>query len=222
MQTGRRALCCRNLHCWLGCPRSDLCRACGSPNARRFTMVTRRTVFLGAGALVIVGAGAAYGVVRDMGSLDEYEGAVALTRATLRQKPEIGELLRHATLAPSGHNTQPGTFRATGDRIHVVPDLSRRTPIVDPDDHHLFVGLGCAAENLALASSARGRPGELRFDPSNVGSAVFEAGRERQTHLRFSTQSPSANPRATTMTAGRSAARICEHSLPRQPFQASI
>jgi hypothetical protein len=104
-------------------------------------MVTRRTVFLGAGALVIVGAGAAYGVVRDMGSLDEYEGAVALTRATLRQKPEIGELLRHATLAPSGHNTQPGTFRATGDRIHVVPDLSRRTPIVDPDDHHLFVGL---------------------------------------------------------------------------------
>jgi len=138
-------------------------------------MLTRRTVFLGAGALAIVGAGAAYGVVRDMGSLDEYEAAVALTRATLRQKPEIGELLRYATLAPSGHNTQPWTFRATGVRIDVVPDLSRRTPIVDPDDHHLFVGIGCAAENLALASSARGRPGELRFDPSNGGSAVFEA-----------------------------------------------
>jgi hypothetical protein len=41
-------------------------------------------------------------------------------------------------------------------------------------DHRLFVSLGCAAENLALASGARGRPGELRFDSSTDGSAVFE------------------------------------------------
>ena len=140
-------------------------------------MMTRRNVFLGAGALALAGAGAAYAVVRNMGSLDDYEASVAITRATLRQNPEIGEFLRYATLAPSGHNTQPWTFRAAGDRIHILPDLSRRTPIVDPDDHHLFVSIGCAAENLVLASGARGRLGELRFDPANVGSTVFEFGR---------------------------------------------
>ena len=47
---------------------------------------------------------------------------------------------------------------------------------MDPDDHHLFVSLGCAAENLALASEARGRPGELHFDPANDGFAAFVFG----------------------------------------------
>ena len=38
----------------------------------------------------------------------------------------------------------------------IVPDLSRRCPAVDPDNHHLFVSLGCAAENLAHAALANG------------------------------------------------------------------
>ena len=137
-------------------------------------MLTRRNVFLGGGTLALVGAGAAYAVIQDMGSLDQYEAAVAVTRATLAQMPEIGDFLRYATLAPSGHNTQPWKFRLNGNQITMLPDLVRRTPIVDPDDHHLFVSLGCAAENLSLACGARGRQGELRFDPSNDGAAVFE------------------------------------------------
>jgi Nitroreductase family len=129
---------------------------------------------LGGGALALAGAGAAYASFRSMGSLDEYEASVAVTRAALRQTPEIREFVRFATLAPSGHNTQPWKFRAGLNRVDILPDLSQRTPVVDPDDHHLFVGLGCAAENLALASGARGRPGELHFDPSNDGAVVFE------------------------------------------------
>ena len=37
-----------------------------------------------------------------------------------------------------------------------MPDFSRRTPAVDPDDHHLFVSLGCATENLVQAALAHG------------------------------------------------------------------
>ena len=140
-------------------------------------MATRRGIFLGGGALAIAGAGAAYAVDRDMGSLDAYETSVAITRATLRQTPEIAEFVRYATLAPSGHNTQPWKFRAAANRIDILPDLSRRTPAVDPDDHHLFVSLGCAAENLALASGAGGRPGEVRFDASDGGAAVLDLGK---------------------------------------------
>ena len=137
--------------------------------------MTRRNILLGGGALALAGAGAFYATMRKMGTLDEYEASVAARRAALRQSPEIGEFVRFATLAASGHNTQPWTFRVRENRVDIFPDFSRRTPVVDPD-HHLFVSLGCAAENLALASGARGRPGELRFDPSNEGSVVFEFG----------------------------------------------
>ena len=131
---------------------------------------------LGSGALAVAGMGIGYAVLRDMGSLDDYEAAVAATRATLRQVPEIGDLLRYASLAPSGHNTQPWKFQADGSRIVILPDFAQRTPIVDPDDHHLYVSLGCAAENLALSCAARGRAGELRFDPSDGGSVAIEMG----------------------------------------------
>ncbi len=41
--------------------------------------------------------------------------------------------------------------------------------MVDPDDHHLFVSLGCAAENFAIAAGAHGRQGEISFDLSGDG-----------------------------------------------------
>jgi hypothetical protein len=65
----------------------------------------------------------------------------------------LKEIVRYATLAPSGHNTQCWRFRIEKRAIATLPDLSRRTPIVDPDDHHLNVSLGCAAESLVLAAN---------------------------------------------------------------------
>jgi hypothetical protein len=73
------------------------------------------------------------------------------------------EIVRYATLAPSGHNTQPWRFRIDRDAITILPDLSRRTPVVDPDDHHLFVSLGCAAENLLHAARAFGLAGHAEY-----------------------------------------------------------
>lgn len=74
------------------------------------------------------------------------------------------ELVRYATLAPSSHNTQCWKFRLSEREIEILPDLSRRCPAVDPDDHHLFVSLGCATENLAQAALAHGLKGEVAFD----------------------------------------------------------
>lgn len=81
----------------------------------------------------------------------------------------LNELIRYATLAPSGHNTQCWRFRATDEAIAILPDLSRRTPVVDPDDHHLYVSLGCAAENLSLAARAFGMQGEVTFHAEGAG-----------------------------------------------------
>ena len=136
----------------------------------------RRQFLIGAGTSAITGVGATLFGLRRMGSMDAYADAVATTRAALSQDPAILEFVRYATLAASGHNTQPWRFRVGDKRIEVLPDFSRRTPVVDPDDHHLFASLGCAAENLSLAAGARGRPGDLSFNEANDGSVVFTFG----------------------------------------------
>jgi hypothetical protein len=137
-------------------------------------MIGRRNFLLGGGALAFAGAGAAWlGLREDMGSMDEYNATVAATRAAIRQMPETHEFIACAILAANGHNTQPWRFRVGKNTIAILPDFSRRTPVVDPDDHHLFASLGCAAENLGLAAAARGRAGELGFEPAGDGSVVF-------------------------------------------------
>lgn len=77
------------------------------------------------------------------------------------------ELVRYATLAPSSHNTQCWKFAIGKNDISILPDLSRRCPAVDPDDHHLFVSLGCAAENLVHAARASGHESSVRFEQGN-------------------------------------------------------
>lgn len=69
---------------------------------------------------------------------------------------QLRELVRHATLAPSSHNTQCWRFVLSERSISILPDWSRRCPMVDPDDHHLFVSLGCAAQNLVEAAATAG------------------------------------------------------------------
>jgi len=74
------------------------------------------------------------------------------------------ELVRCATLAPSSHKPQCWKFALEAQAITIFPDLSQRCPAVGPDDHHVFVSLGCAAENLAQAALAHGLQVEARFD----------------------------------------------------------
>ncbi len=79
------------------------------------------------------------------------------------------ELIRYATLAPSSHNTQCWQFALDPKAITILPDLRRRCPAVDPDDHHLYVSLGCAAENLVHAALAHGLAAELQSGEGRQG-----------------------------------------------------
>jgi hypothetical protein len=96
------------------------------------------------------------------------------------------ELVRCATLAPSSHNTQCWKFAldANGRSISVLPDLARRCPAVDPDDHHVFVSLGCATENLIQAALAHGLQGDAQFDAAgNAVRVMLETTRAQTTPL---------------------------------------
>lgn len=136
-------------------------------------MITRRTILLGSGVTAAVGAGAVYGGLRALGSMDEYNAAIAESRAVLTQVPETLDFIRYATLAANSHNTQPWKFKLTDRAIEILPDLTRRLAAVDPINHHLFASLGCAAENLTIAAAARGRGGDLTFNPANGGTVSF-------------------------------------------------
>src|SRR5512145_2532791 len=102
----------------------------------------------------------------------------------------LRDLVRQATLAASSHNTQPWEFALAERSITILPDFTRRTPVVDPDDHHLFVSLGCATENLVHAAHAGGLHADVRVhedsidvaldDTAPVRSPLFEAIPVRQ------------------------------------------
>lgn len=130
----------------------------------------RRQILIAGGGLAALGAGAALIGARKMGSPADAASAATATRAALPLHPETREFIRLATLAPNGHNTQPWRFATSPGKISIRPDFSRRTPVVDPDDHHVFVSLGCAAENLGLAGAARGRRGDIVFDNAGDGA----------------------------------------------------
>ncbi len=130
-------------------------------------MFTRRQ-FAFAGAAAAAGALTVRGCASDSGGTS-YDEAVRRTwrhtgRAVSDGSLLLRELVRYATLAPSSHNTQCWKFAVQERSISIVSDLSRRCPAVDPDDHHLSVSLGCAAENLIQAALAHGLKGHAAFE----------------------------------------------------------
>jgi hypothetical protein len=101
--------------------------------------------------------------------MQDYEQVATTLRAPLPDAPTLRDFVRYATLAPNGHNTQPWRFRLGRRTVSILPDLARATPAVDPDDHHLFISLGCAAEHFCLAARANGRPAAVEFSATAGG-----------------------------------------------------
>jgi hypothetical protein len=134
-------------------------------------LVTRRQVVVGVAAVGVAGVAAtAVYVERERRSMSAYDEAADALRVPLAADvSDRRDLIRYATLAANSHNTQPWKFRIGAREIDVLPDLSRKTPVVDPDDHHLFCTLGCATENLVLAAAARGLAGTAQFMPDGGG-----------------------------------------------------
>jgi hypothetical protein len=130
-------------------------------------MPTRRQAILAIAALA--SGTAAYTAGSFQRAASRYDAAVRNTwQPTTAHPPDVSavnrELVRYASLAASSHNTQCWKFAIAAQRISILPDWSRRCPAVDPDNHHLFVSLGCATENLIQAAQAFGQHGEVSFD----------------------------------------------------------
>jgi len=69
-------------------------------------------------------------------------------------------ILFFASLAPSGHNSQPWKVTAPDETtFHIGFDPGRALPAVDPDNRELLLSIGTFIENLCLAA------GNAGFDP---------------------------------------------------------
>ncbi len=180
-------------------------------------MVNRRAILAGGGIVALAGIGVTSAVIQRMGSMEDYNASVIETRAVLKNAPETRELVRYATLAANSHNTQPWQFKVSQSGIDMLPDLTRSLAAVDPDNHHLFVSLGCAAENLAIATAMRGKSAELSFNPLNGGAvsvafsnassgepALFDAIPKRQSTRGYFDGKPVTASDLTALTVSAS------------------
>lgn len=117
----------------------------------------------------------------------DYNQQVATTARPFAKEavmPEqMRELVRYATLAANGHNTQPWKFALREDSIEIHPDASRRLPVVDPHDRELWISLGCALENLLVAARAAGYTAAVTYP----GAADFIG-------VRLAADTPQSSP----------------------------
>jgi len=66
-------------------------------------------------------------------------------------------ILHHASLAPSGHNSQPWFVKALEPKNWIIGiDPQRRLPAVDPKNREALLSIGAFIENLSIAAGAMG------------------------------------------------------------------
>ena len=133
--------------------------------ARAALRARRRSFFLrlAAGGITVAGA---YALAEYAPWLD-YDRQAAHARRHMEVNPAasapLRELVRYATLAASGHNTQPWKFAIGKGAVEIRPDYARRLPAVDPADRELWISLGCALENLLITARAAGYAPEVTY-----------------------------------------------------------
>jgi hypothetical protein len=98
------------------------------------------------------------------------------------------ELVRYATLAANGHNTQPWQFAIRENAIEIHPDYRRQLSVVDPDHRELWISLGCALENLLIAARTAGYAPE-----------VIYPGAAELIQVRLTPATPQADPLFTAI-----------------------
>lgn len=139
-------------------------------------MINRRNVLIGAGFAAAGGAG-----WWALSPGPDYDGLAASIRDSLTPADDLQTLASYATLAANSHNTQPWFFAQDGSTLSIAPDFARETPVVDSNHHHVFASLGCAAENLALAAEAAGRPAAVAFSDQGEDRVTIDLGDSQAT-----------------------------------------
>ena len=93
--------------------------------------------------------------------------ALATLKASA-QNPDFLTLIKAATQAPSGHNSQPWWFETSDHSIVIKPNFEKALPAVDGQHRELFISLGCALENLCIKASELQYQTNVTLTPEGV------------------------------------------------------
>jgi hypothetical protein len=106
---------------------------------------------------------------RDIPSCESTVTGPALT-------PEERGILCLASLAPSGHNTQPWTMRKTGTGRWIIGSARDRwLPAVDPENREMLLSVGAFLENISAAAEHFGQRADIRaLARSGLDSEIAE------------------------------------------------
>ena len=90
---------------------------------------------------------------------------------SIEEVPELDDqsigILHYASLAPSGHNSQPWYLKKMGRFDWIIgADPSRRLPVVDPQNRELLLSIGAFVENLSLAAGVYGYEMQVKITAS--------------------------------------------------------
>lgn len=116
-----------------------------------------RVIGLGAGAVVVAGAGGLAWRAADQGVFATGTGPAYAAWGELDTPGnDAMSLVRAAVLASNAHNTQPWLFRVQPTSIDLYADTARNMGTMDPLRREMYLSLGCALENLVVAGPPNG------------------------------------------------------------------
>jgi len=131
----------------------------------------RRTFLKGIGGITILVIGGGVWRAYDQGVFNVGQGPAYEPWKNWRTDANEGPLIlvRAAILAASPHNTQPWIFKVTETRIELYADTTRNLGTFDPYLREMYIGLGCALENIALAAVANGYKANIALSGGKLG-----------------------------------------------------
>lgn len=156
----------------------------------RKTKIKRRSFLKKAGLVsVLVGGGLVWRAF-DRGVFSVGEGVAYEpwdNWQTYKGKDPLA-LVSAAILAANPHNTQPWLFQVSDSRIDLYADTKRQIGSTDPFLREMYIGLGCALENLLLAADAKGFDRQLTLmpdqsKPTHVARIDLSAGSTSESEL---------------------------------------
>lgn len=137
---------------------------------------TRRALLLGGGGIFVAAAGGLVWRATNQGVFSMGRGPAYEAWSAWPPKRDAGalSLVQAAILAASPHNTQPWLFHVHDAAIELAVDAERNLGTIDPLRREQWMGLGCALENMLVATTALGWKADVALTP-DAGNPTLAA-----------------------------------------------